>query len=260
MKTIDFARSFLTFRIDTLKKPSLTTSHKPPYALNNARIQLECCCEVRDKRTGAIQQFVLGASCKTEFVGVERGIWTQPNADFVPILSRDRFLNLKTFDRADREVMLYPPSLGVQPDRQIGNVADAFDSISIDICRCDGEVLETADAIIETTLANCPVVAQTELEEERYAVLIEYPVKTMNANERDAVYQTDTGPILFPDLSREPEDLISGLELAFAAFNCPQWTEFILRAKAPVAEGVNVYHYCKPVRFDCKNQVIRLGC
>jgi hypothetical protein len=260
MKTIDFTRSFLTFRIDTLKKPSLTTSHKPPYALNSARIQLECCCEVRDKRTGATQQFVLGASCKTEFVGVERGIWTQPNADFVPILSRDRFLNLKTFDRADREVMLYPPSLGVQPDRQTGNVADAFDRISIDICRCEGELLETTDEIIETTLANCPVVAQTELEGERYAVLIEYPVKTMNANERDAVYQTDTGPILFPDLSREPEDLISGLELAFAAFNCPTWTEFILRAKAPVAEGVNVYHYCKPVRFDCKNQVIRLGC
>ena len=29
MQAIDFSRSFLTFRIDTLKKPPQTVSHKP---------------------------------------------------------------------------------------------------------------------------------------------------------------------------------------------------------------------------------------
>ncbi len=38
MPTIDFSRSFLTFRIDTLKKPPQTVSQQPPYSLNNARI------------------------------------------------------------------------------------------------------------------------------------------------------------------------------------------------------------------------------
>ena len=40
METVDFSRSFLTFRTDWQKKPSQTASHKPPFTLNNARILL----------------------------------------------------------------------------------------------------------------------------------------------------------------------------------------------------------------------------
>ena len=56
MNTIDFARSFLTFRIDTLKKPPQTVSHPPPYTLNSARIQLDCVCDIRDRRTEQVTQ------------------------------------------------------------------------------------------------------------------------------------------------------------------------------------------------------------
>jgi hypothetical protein len=258
--TVDFARSFLTFRIDTLNKPPVTTSHKPPYSLNNARIQLDCCCDITDKRTGLVQQFVLGASCKTEAVGVEKDIWSVPNGDFVPIFSRDRFMNLKSFDRADKGVDLYPPSRGKQSERQTGQVAEAFDSLKIDIRRCESKVLGTPDEIIGAILDNRPVVARTVIEAENYSAAIDYPVKTINVNERDSIYQTDTGPLLFPDFSRTPEDFISGFELAFAAFNCPEWAEFIVRAKTPVAAGVDVYHYSKPVRLDCKNEVLLLEC
>ncbi|HUZ47297.1 MAG TPA: hypothetical protein VMW54_11735 [Terriglobia bacterium] len=258
MQTIDFARSFLTFRIDTLKKPPLTTSHKSPHTLNNARIQLDCRCEVREKRRDVIQEFVLGASCKTERVGVDQDLFTDPNADFVPIFSRDTFMNLKAFDRADKGVMFYPPSRGVQPERQVGRVAEAFDSLQIDLHRAEGEVLETPDAIIAATLAKHPLVARTELESELYTALIEYPVKTINVDERDNIYQTDTGPILFPDFARAPEDLLGGFELAFVAFNCPVWAEFILRVKAPVAEGVSVYHYSRRVRVEARSHIIRL--
>ena len=78
----DFSRSFLTFRLDFEKKAPATVSHRPPYSLNNARIQIECRCRLTDKRTGEMQTFVLGASCKTERVGVDHDIWTEPNADF----------------------------------------------------------------------------------------------------------------------------------------------------------------------------------
>ena len=258
MPVLEFSRSFLTFRIDTLKRPPVTVSHKPPFTLNNARIQIDCRCQIREKSTGAMQEFVLGANCKTERVGVERDIWTVPNADFVPIVSRDRFMNLKAWDRADKGVMLYPPTLGVQPERQVGKVADAFDNLRIDLCEREGIELKTPDQVVETILANHPVVARTEIENERYLATIEYPVKTMNANERDKIYQTDTGPILLPDLSKQPEDLIAGLELAFSAFNRPTWTEFIVRVKTPVAEGISVYHYSKSLRLDTKNRLFRL--
>jgi hypothetical protein len=80
----------------------------------------------------------------------------------------------------------------------------------------------------------------------------------MNASEREIFYQTDTGPLLIPDLEREPDDIVNGFELAFSAFNSPNWTEFIVRTPTEVAPGVNVYHYSKPVRIECSNQVIRL--
>jgi hypothetical protein len=41
VQTINFSRSFLTFRIDALKKPVATVSHPPPYSLNNARILID---------------------------------------------------------------------------------------------------------------------------------------------------------------------------------------------------------------------------
>ena len=257
MTTIDFSRSFLMFRIDVLKKPPQTVTHKPPYSLNSARIQIDCRCDIVEKATGVRTEFVLGASCKTERVGVERDIWLEPNADFVPILSNDRFLNLKTYERMGREVEFYPPQKGIQPDRQTGLVADAFDHIQIDLCRCEGELLESADAIIEAIYANDPVVARTELDHERYHAVLEYPVKTMNVNERDGIYQTDTGPVLFPDFSREPDDLITGLNLAFAAFNGPDWTEFIVRVPKEIAPGVHVHHYARTARLDARNMVLR---
>lgn len=256
--TMDFARSFVTFRIDADKKPPQTVSHRPPYSLNNARIQLESRCRIAEKATGESETFVLGASCKTERVGVERDIWLVPNADFAPIYSADRYMALKTFARADIQVDLYPPGSGKQSIRQSGMIADTFDSVRIDVADCDAEALATPEEIVNATLSNERLVARTTLENDRYTATIEYPVKTMNANERDWIYQTDTGPILFPDLSVERNSLIEHLELAFAAFNCLDWIELIVRVPTEVAENVSVLHFDRSVRLDAKNEVLRL--
>jgi len=258
MQIIDFSRSFLTFRIDALKKPPTTVTHKPPFSLNNARIPIECLCEVQEKSTGGTQTFVLGANCKTELVGVEADIFTQPNADFVPIFSKQQFLILKTFDRADKGVKLYPPSLGVQSERQTGQVEEVFDSLRIDLVFETGEALETKAAIVGAVLANRRLVGQTKISDGHYEATIVYPIKTINVNERDNIYQTDTGPVLLPNFALEPDEFIAGFELAFSAFNSPHWIEFIVRNKSPVAEGISVYHYCKPVRFASENKTIQL--
>lgn len=256
MQTVNFARSFSTFRVDALKKPPLTVSHKPPFSLNNARIQLDCCCWITDKRNGQKQQFVLGANCKTERVGIERDIWTEPNADYVPVYSPDQFLILKAWAHTGLQVMLYPPSLGVQPQRQTGMIADSYDSVRVEIAYCDGVELTTARQIVTAVLAGQPLVARTAIETERYSAIIEYPVKTINANERDWIYQTDTGPILLPDLTLEPDQLIRGMELAFIACNAPNWAEALVRTPTPVGEGLSVLHYSRSVRLDVQNTMI----
>jgi len=259
MKAIDFSRSFFTFRIDTLKKPPKTVTHKPPFSLNNARIPVECVCEIKHKQTDVAQTFVLGANCKTELVGVEADIFTQPNADFVPIVSSDQFLFLKTYDRADKGVSFYPPTLGVQPERQTGRVEEALDSLRIDVAYDTAEVLEKSAALVAAVLGNQRLVAQTKIENTQYGATLVYPIKTMNANERDDIYQTDTGPILLPDFSRKPAELITGFELAFSAFNCSRWIEFIVRTKTPVEKGIHVYHYSSSVRFEAQNTVMQLS-
>ncbi len=254
----EFARSFLTFRIDTLKKPPATASHKPPFSLNNARIQIDCRCVVTERETGVEQRFVLGANCKTERVGVERDIWTEPNADFVPVFSDTHFLHLKTYAKCGTDVELYGHEGRPQTDRQHGLISDAFDDVRIELAEAPAEELATAREIVAATLDNRPLVARTVIQTERYTATIDYPVKTMNANERDGIYQTDTGPILFPDLTREPDELLAGMELAFAAFNCPDWAEFIVRSPTSVADDIAVQHYSKGVRLDCRNRVFGL--
>ncbi len=256
MQAVDFSRSFISFRVDWEKKKSQTASHKPPYTLNNCRIELECVCTI-EGQDGFSEQFALGASCKTERVGVDQDIWTEPNADFVPLFGREKFLILKAFDRAGKTVKLYPPSLGNQPERQVGSIAENYNSGGIKIVRTKAEVLDSPQAIVEATLANEPLIAITQLSGSRYTATLEYPVKSMNANERDWVYQTDTGPMLLPDFERQPDDLIAGMELAYSAFNCPDWIELLVRVPTPIADGISVHHYSRSLHLDAHNQMVR---
>lgn len=258
METLEFHRSFFTFRIDTLKKQPKTVSHPPPFTLNNARIPIDCCCRITEKETETTHEFFLGVNCKTERVGVSEDIWTTPNADFVPVCSRDQWMVLKAFDRAGKSVPLYPPSLGEQPERQILDVDETFDSLRIDLTKTEGEVLETPDKVVKAVLANRILNSRTRIESDRYVAVLDYPVKTINANERDMVYQTDTGPILFPDLTREPDDLIGDMNLAFSAFNEPTWIELLLRVPTVVEGDVSVHHYSKSVRLKSENQIIAI--
>ncbi|MCH2210116.1 MAG: hypothetical protein MK110_02360 [Fuerstiella sp.] len=259
MVTIDFSRSFLTFRIDTEKKPLQTASHRPAYSLNNARIQIECRLQVTDRVTDLTQSFVLGASCKTERVGVPRDIWLVPNADFAPVFSDTEFMNVKTYAQVSDGVELYPPGSGTQSERQRGKIADAFDSVRIDIAQCSGTELTSAADIVQATLNNMVLNARTTIETDRYSAVMEYPVKTMNANERDNIYQTDTGPVLYPDLTVEPDKMLQQLQFAYTAVNCPHWIELLVRTATEVSDDIDVYHYSQSVRHDARNEIIGLS-
>lgn len=259
MNIPNFAASFLTFRVDWNKKQSLTASHKPPFTLNNARIQIESVCQITDTETNTSTQYVLGASCKTEVVGVDENIWTEPNADFCIILSNESFLILKSWDQNNKGVMRYPASLGEQPERQTGHVADTYDSIKINVRMIEGEQLETTQDIVDATLADDILVGRIQfMMQDRYNVQIDLPIKTMNANERERIYQTDTGPILIPDVSLPHDDLIETFRLAYVAFNCPDWAELILQVPTPLNDKLSVNHYSKSLHLKTQNSVFRV--
>lgn len=263
MEIYDFGRSTLTFRIDaTIQKP-ITASHKPPYSLNNARVPLECCCELTNKKSGSTTMYVLGAECKTERVGVEADIWIEPNAGFHPVGSMDQALIIKSWAHRGIQVMLFPESLGPQPQRQSQDTRQVYTGFRIDLCPVAGETLESPEAIIQSVLANNRLVSRTEYDHGDYHVCIVHPVKTINANERDNIYQTDTGPIILPDLSpariANAQRMIEVFDLAYSAFNCPEWAEFVINAPTPVTDQVSVNHYSKFRRIDnTRNTIIQI--
>ena len=258
MEAIDFPNSYLRWRTDWDVVPSKTTSSKPHFTLNNVRIPLDSWCRLTEKASGEVREFVLGVSCKTERVGAPKDIWTHPNADFIPVFSEDQFMMIKTFDRVGQRVQLYPPTLGEQPERQVGRCEENFASVRLDLTWREGTVLDKTEDVVQAALDSRPLVARTEYEDDRYTVILDYPIKTINMNERDNFFQTDTGPHLFPDLSRDPDELIDGMELAFSAFNTPDWIEFIVRTPTPLTDDISVHHYSKSVRVDTKNTVVGL--
>ena len=139
----------------------------------------------------------------------------------MPVISDDAFMHLKTFARIGTAVARFPPGSGDQPDRLRVPIKGTYVSMVLDLLEREGEPLDDAQAICEATLAGDTLVATTTIRHGRYEAVVEYPVKTMNANEREWVYQTDTGPVLWPDLDVPPEQLHERLDVAFEAHNDP---------------------------------------
>lgn len=246
----DFERSCLRFRIDTTKKPVKTVSRKLPMTLNNVRMALDARARILHKASGKVSDYVLSASCKSEQVWVERDVWHQPNADMCMIAGPGEFLVFKRWDKTDKGILLFPPSLGVQPERQLDNPDECFDRFSIDRVTRAARKLEKLDEILETLFSGSPVVGHTEYDTGEYQVLLEYPVRVVNFSERERYYQVDTGPILLPEFGKSQRSLIEGCRLAYVAHNRPEWAEFIVCVPTPLNEQIKVHHYSESIRFE----------
>jgi hypothetical protein len=122
-------------------------------------------------------------------------------------------------------------------------------------------MLATAGQVRKATHAGWPLVAQTEIRnaETGLRAIIEYPVKTMNIHDGKDLYQVDTGPIAFPDLSQRRERLADGISLAFVAFNTPGFADFVIEDVTPIREGgrevTRVRHYSRIVSLPAVNRL-----
>ena len=205
----DFARSFDRFRIDTVRKKPITVSHPPPWTVNNVRMELECVVTVT--RGDQRDEYGLAASCKTERVFVDRDIWTVPNGDMCAVAGQ--FMVITRYGKANKGVMLHPPSLGEKPDRQCVDPAAALDALALDLRRRPARRLDSLAETVEALTGDREVAARTAFSVDGYAVEVEYPIKAVNFSPRDGFYQVDTGPVLFFGEATGPQ-LIERLHLA----------------------------------------------
>ena len=249
-----FARSFIRWRIDTTTaRQPLTVSRPPPTTLNDVRMPLECVATV--SRAGRRDEFGLGTSCKTEQVFVERGVWHQPNADMLAISGGGYFLVVTRFDKVDKGIMLNPPSLGRQPERNCVDPARAFETQSLDIQRRAARRLGSIESVIAELRGTREVVARTTFPIENGEVTVEYPVKTVNYSDRHRYYQVDTGPVLFFGEATGPQT-IEHFHLAYVAHLGGDWAEFLVCRPTPLENlPVSVHHYSESRRVTAQNSL-----
>ena len=256
----DFYRSFLRFRIDLNITQPRTVSQPPPFTLNNARFPLECVLRLTQPEAlgGKTTQYVLGSSCKAEQVHVTENVWHEPAADMCLVASPDEFLVIKSWDRNNRGVMLSPPTLGEQPERQAGRCSDAFTALNLTHKFADARLLTSTEEIVDAVLNDRPLVSQTEYQlESGTRVFLEYPVKVVNASEREMFYQVDTGPVLIPDVaSFDGVHEISMLRQAFMAHNTLNCTEMLMNVPTTIGGGLSVNHYSRVVKLQATNRML----
>ena len=126
-------------------------------------------------------------------------------------------------------------------------------------------MLDTWEKIRDTTAAGVPIVTQTEIAnpDTKLRAIIECPVKTMNISLERNIWQVDTGPIAFPDLTRRFEPSIDCLSLAFVVFNAPGFADFVIEQPTPVVENgkelCKIHHYSSPFSLPAKNTVLAVA-
>ncbi|HOD48579.1 MAG TPA: hypothetical protein PLJ71_21425 [Candidatus Hydrogenedentes bacterium] len=225
-----------------------------PAPANSVRFWVESRTRIIDDAADTWVDYYQCASCKSEHTFAEKDLFSQDNYDFLPVFGggfclvfrrpahlSDRYRLVKTV-----EEMWGVPSLRL---REAPTVS----------------VLRTWEEIRDVTAAAIPIVTQTTLwnDETGLRAIIECPTKTMNISIDKQVYQVDTGPIAYPDLSKRYEQPIDCLNLAFIAFNAPDFADFVVEQPTPVVvdgeEKAQIYHFSNPFSLPARNTVFALG-
>lgn len=225
-----------------------------PAAINSVRFWLESRTTVIDDANSTSMDFYQCASCKSENTFGEKDLLYKDNYDFLPILGGEDWL---IFRRPARLSDRY---------RQVTKAEDVWGKPILKLR--EGRrvtLLESWEQIRDTTAAGIPIVSQTEIKNDDTGLraIIECPVKTMNISLDRKMYQVDTGPIAFPDLSKRYDKLIECLSLAFVVFNAPHFADFVIEQPTPVIkdeqELCKIYHYSNPFSLEAKNRLLAVA-
>jgi hypothetical protein len=225
--------------------------------MNAVRFWVESRTTVIDDSTGISTEFYQCASCKSERTFAKKNLFAEDNYDFLPIFGGQDAEDLLIFRRPARLSDRY---------RQITKSEQVWGKPILKLHQGQlVSVLNTWEEIRDATAAGVPIVGRTEIKnpETKLRAIIECPIKTMNISLERKMYQVDTGPVAFPDLSRRFDPLISSLSLAFVAFNAPHFADFVIEQPTPTTEAgkelCKIYHYSNPISLPAKNTLLAVS-
>lgn len=223
---------------------------------NSVRMWIESRTTIIDTKSGKSTVYYQGASCKSENTFGEKDLFYADNYDFCPVFGEGKVLVFRRHvtKRGD----------GYQSLKKMEEMWGGNPVIYAPEAEAVTE-LDTFEKIRDATAAGIPIVTKTEFENKRTGLraIVEAPCKTMNVSHPKKMYQVDTGPLAFPDLSKKYDPQIKSLSLAFIAFNQPYFADFIIEAPTAIMDGKKevgtVYHYSKILSIDAKNTILALG-
>ena len=215
---------------------------------NRVRFWVESVTRIIDERNNRTEDFYQCGACKSENTFAEHDLFVKGNYDFLPIFGPKDSVVFRRHARFTGGYRQIQPSEKWW-DGQVYNLMEARGVRD----------LKDTEAIRKATHEALPLVACTEIwnEETKMRAVIQCPVKTMNILDDRDLYQVDTGPVAWPDLTRPYDRLVDSISLAFVAFNAPQFADFVIEAPTPILENGKevgkVFHYSQIVSHTAKN-------
>lgn len=227
---IDYGRSYVTF--------------VTPGRGNNARLQVESVCTIKDAAAGTRTDYFFFASCKSEHTFAERGLFHEENYDFCGIFSDTEYAIFRTH------------ATHTDGWREEGLWADRFEEVRFGLVKATTEPLDAADKIVQASLSGIPLIGEVTLTGGTLSATLQFPIKTMNANDIETIYQVDTGPLPLPDLDAAVERHVQRFSPAYVAYNAPDFADFVVQQPVVAAGSVAVTHYANPISLPARTRVL----
>jgi hypothetical protein len=252
MNICDFTRSYIRWNNGPVRNDNRKPGHMPWG--NRVRIELDARCTIIDETAGKEEEFVLVASCRSEWMYRDDTLFQDDSREFREVWSAKESISV---------------GYGLAHcgwDETPTKLADRFIDSGIEInFHEQARELEDDDAVVEASLGSRPIIARTEFSDDASGLraVLEYPIHTMNFLSDRRRFQVDTGPLLFPDFTRQTDRWINLFAVAHTCYNTADRTEFILRCPTPVMrDGASVcemVHYSDIRRMPARNRLFEVG-
>jgi len=182
---------------------------------NNVQFSIDSCCTITFLKTNIVKKFYHCSYMKAEYSYGRNKLFQEYSYDFTIVIGEKLFLYLRIGsykNKTDKfkRVMETLPAGGTEYKLLLKKNK----ARQIDEYKTIKKVIESGKRIISQTTIND--------KEGIIKAVIEYPVKCFNHRGEGRIWQVDTGPIIFPFLSKikdESEDqILNSMELAHVCY------------------------------------------
>lgn len=250
MRPLQYERSYVTWSIPHNPNDKRVPGHKTWG--NSARILFDARCVLTEDATGQSEEFFLIVPCRTEWMYQERNMIQNPSGEYRAMHTRERYRTLGKGMTAPIEAARSIRALDVFTAYEI--TTNEYPVVT---------ELTTNQAVVDATRKGLPIIAQTEIRENGYTAVLEFPVKTMNFLPDRIRFQVDTGPLLLPDFSATDDHWIDRMLMAHTVYNTFDHAEYVARRPTPLVidgrEVATVLHYSDYRAYTARNTFFAAG-